>query len=145
MQIFGRRLMIHAQARLWLQFPVLTAHYFSANGGVSLSLSFLRVAWNAFYCFTVAQKEQSERRSVDDGDDEEANEEDVPADARVRHKWSSFLVRFKREHAFWIQGLENVRAKEYETLLCDVKAIFSGFLIPYCKSYSDLILFLIAF
>lgn len=28
------------EAWLWLQFPVLTAHYFSANGGVSLWLSF---------------------------------------------------------------------------------------------------------
>jgi len=31
MQIFRRRLMILAEARLWLQFPVLTAHYFSAQ------------------------------------------------------------------------------------------------------------------
>lgn len=49
------------------------------GAGIFLRLSFLRVAWNAFYCFTVAQKGEFEGRSVDDGDDEKANEEDVPA------------------------------------------------------------------
>jgi len=69
--------MILAETRLWLQFPVLTAYYFSENGGVSSWLSFLHVAWNAFYCFTVVQKGESEGESVDDGDDEEANEEET--------------------------------------------------------------------
>lgn len=58
---------------------------------------------------------------MDDGDDEEANEEDVPADARVRHKRSSFLVRLLNERASRPVGIRTCARKRAQ----DVRRLFS--------------------
>lgn len=70
----------------------------------SRCLPFLHLAWNAFYCFTSAQKKKERERrratSGDDGGDEEVNEEEEAEGGRVRRKCSPppSYTAFRREN-----------------------------------------------